>query len=178
MEKLNATSLAKWALLGKLHQEEINSQLENSSVKSELLWHGKGLMTTRLARYLNRNFDIVEFTYHFYDDNENCPEWEDRMAFNNWIDLNGPDIWFISQEEANQEAFEALLDVVKYKKSNKTNSWRWHIFVYESVIFIHWFGRDACGYDHWWIYEPNDEVDCDKIKEMFVRQKGCWCYDN
>jgi len=121
MEKLNATSLAKWALLGKLHKEEIDSQLEN---KSELLWHGEGLMTTRLARYFNRNFNIVEFTYHFYDDYENCPKWEDRMAFNNWIDLNGPDIWFTTQKEANQEAFEALLDIVKHHKSNKTNVWR------------------------------------------------------
>lgn len=118
MEKLNATSLAKWALLGKLHKEEIDSQLKN---KSKLLWHGNGLMTTRLARYFNRNFNIVEFTYHFYDDYETCPKWEDRMAFNNWIDLNGPDIWFTTQKEANQEAFEALLDVIKHHKSNKTN---------------------------------------------------------
>lgn len=173
MEKLNATSLAKWALLGKLHKEEIESQLKN---KSELLWHGNGLMTTRLARYLNRNFNIVEFTYNFYDDYETCPKWEDRMEFNNWIDLNGPDIWFATQEEANQEAFEALLDVVKHHKSNKTNVWRWHIFIYKTGVFIHWFGRDACGYDHWWVYETNKEVDCGEIKEMFIRQRGCWCY--
>lgn len=178
MEKLSATSLAKWApLLSKLYQEEIDSQLENPSIKSDLLWHSAGSMTTQLAYYFNRNFDIVEFTYNFYDDYENCPEWEDRMAFNNWIDMNGPDIWFVTQEEANQEAFEALLDVIKHKKSNKNNSWRWHIFIYKTVVFIYWFGRDTeCEYDHWWVYETNKEVDCGEIKEMFIRQRGCWCY--
>lgn len=37
MEKLNATSLVKGVLLGKLHQEEIDTQLENPSVKGDLL---------------------------------------------------------------------------------------------------------------------------------------------
>ena len=75
-------------------------------------------MNTRISRYIRDNFDVHEWTTHFYDsetkfDKEKNIEiprsWEDKMSFNNYIDVEGEGIDNISQEEVNKRAFECIL---------------------------------------------------------------------
>lgn len=125
-------------------------------------------MNTRIARYIRDNFDVHEWTTHYYDDEtkfdiekniEILRSWEDKMSFNNYTDVEGEGIGNTSQEEVNERAFECILDVIKKKDginpTNYSNVHRWHIFIYESTIILYWFGRDIdcyMGHDYYWIY--------------------------
>lgn len=127
-------------------------------------------MNTRIARYIRDNFDVHEWTTHFYDsetkfDKDTYTElprsWEDKMSFNNWIDVEVEGVDNTEQEEVNRRAFECMLDVIRKKDgidpTHYSNVHRWHIFIYESTVILYWFGRDIncyMGHDYYWIYTP------------------------
>lgn len=156
--------------LENLRQKEIQEQI---NIKSDplLKFNFDIRMNTRIARYIRDNFNIVEHTVHFYDcetyDNIHPITWKQKMKFNNWIDVVGPGIWFQTLEEANKDSFDDMLNELKRKHweeyKNKTNNeHRWHIFLYDNVIFLYWFGRDIETFynnDKWWIYELKDKAD-------------------
>lgn len=150
------------AFLEELRQKEISkNNRENARFDFDIK------MNTRIARYIRDNFDLTEFTTHYYDHygySEGQPRtFKERMQFNNWVDVEGPGIWGMSIEEVNNDAFTNMLDTVKrkcyYEKVKYSNNNRWHIFLYDDVIFLYWFGRDIgdyCNNDKWWIYEPKN----------------------
>lgn len=162
--------------LEQLRQQEIKEQINKrcQGYYHEKIKYSQDMkMTTRIARYIRDNFNIHEWTTHFYDsettfDTENYTEvprsWKDKMSFNNWIDVEGEGINNVSQDEVNKRAFECMLDAVKKKDginpTHYSNVHRWHIFIYENTIVLYWFGRDIdyyMGHDYYWIYTPKDK---------------------
>lgn len=154
--------------LENLRQKEIKEtdELKHKDV-GKLKYSEDIRMNTRIPRYIRDNFDIHEYTTHFYDDYK-LP-FEKRMQFNNWVDAFGPGLWYDTVEEADYFAFNCMLTAAKRKeyfyanvklRSTYTNEGRWHIFIFEKAIMLYWFGRDLNHYeshDCWWIYNPKDK---------------------
>lgn len=145
-------------------------------------------MNTRIARHIRDNFDVHEWTTHFYDaetkfdaeKNIKIPRsWEDKMSFNNYIDVECEGIDNISQDIVNKRAFECMLDVIRKKDGinpiHYSNVHRWHIFIYESTIILYWFGRDVdcyMGHDYYWIYTPKNKEEPIDILYFLVNCYG------
>ena len=162
-------------LLKKLQEEEIKEHVDRFNLTNND--HKNFKLNTRTVRFIRDNFDIEEYTIHFYDD-DTYP-WEEMIKFNNWIDVDGPGIWSHTQEEANDCSFRSLLEKVKhpkpYKKLDNTN--RWHIFFIEDTLWIFYFGRhsDTENYywvaDEWWIYRPKNEDALNKFREKVFKKR-------
>lgn len=154
--------------LENLRQKEIKetNELKHNDI-GKLKYSEDIKMNTRIPRYIRDNFDIHEYTVHFYDDYER--PFEERMQFESWVDAFGPGGWWDTVEEANYLSFDCMLTVVKRKeyfykhsklRSTYANQGRWHIFIFEKALMLYWFGRDIDiydGHDCFWIYTPKDK---------------------
>lgn len=116
------------------------------------------------------NYHIHETTQHWYDSDpnechnckrrecRNCTIWkkweysEKRLSFNNWIDVYGPGIWDMSQEESDKQAEGILTEAIK----NINNAER--LFFTQpkddkNYFYIFYYNRDRKFCDWWFIFK-------------------------
>lgn len=120
-------------------------------------------LTKKFIGWLFRHYTVYEFTAHFYDEG---PEYEERyytpmeeyylwkenenhrMTFNNWVDVFGPGIWYLSDKE-NEDIAKDRLKSVRDWPVKKKNRIYWA--KNEDSIWIYYYGRDFLGKDYWFI---------------------------
>lgn len=75
---------------------------------------------------------------------------QDRLEFNNWIEVNGEGIWGWSQKDVDEYGKRILKRIKKFPTSIKDR-----LFVAESDddIRIYFYGRDLWKVDYWFIFK-------------------------
>lgn len=125
--------------------------------------------TSRFISWLFRHYKVTEFTIHFYDSEPEIPEekdgprwWESpegvarawpifrvheekRMAFCNWIDVFGPDVWGTPQKEADQDTKYFMKGVRSWPVTKKGRVFAGGT---DGHVFIYAYGRDFLGTDY------------------------------
>ena len=130
---------------------------------------------------LFENYNVQETTQHWYDGSprfndgtikcdlcedkkcNNCEVWEKwnksekQLSFNNWIDVYGPDIWGMSQEECDEQAKEILTKALS-KKENLDR-----LFFVNNTIdtieyySIFYYNRDREYFDWWFVFKRKEK---------------------
>lgn len=123
---------------------------------------------------LLKDYNLHEFTIHWYDsspkfDNISCDlcekdiscseckiwkEWnfsKEQLSFNNWIDVEGPGIWGMTQEECNNRAKEDL------EKICEDEDFPIRTFYYQpsdkDYFHIFYYNRDREHCDYWFVFK-------------------------
>ena len=127
---------------------------------------------------LFKNYNVQETTQHWYDSSprfddiscdlcedkkcNDCEAWEKwngsekQLSFNNWIDVYGPGIWDMSQEECDEQAKEILTKTLSkgenierlfFVKSTKESEY-YNIFYYN---------RDRKYFDWWFVFKRKEK---------------------
>lgn len=160
--------------------ERESHRFDTKKVKTWLL----PLDTCSYVRGLKELFDkynLHEFTIHFYDssprfDNiscdlckrsrscDECPDWkewqgsEKQLSFNNWIDVEGPGIWGMTQEECNEAAKERFKQNILQDKEFYQRA-----YFYQppdkNYLNIFWYNRDRKNFDYWFVFEKKADAD-------------------
>lgn len=131
---------------------------------------------------LFKMYNLHEFTTHWYDsgprlsnvscdlcDDKNCnkcfigKEWngsEEQLTFNNWIDVEGPDIWGMSQKEVNKRGIKTFKNVIIPDKDFEIRT-----FYYQppddKYFNVFWYNRDRERFDYWFVFEKKVDADLD-----------------
>ena len=93
-----------------------------------------------LINKLRKHYKIYEAVQNFYDD-EDIEDKEKRMEHLTWQELIGPGIWFATQKEADEQAFDWLKWI---KRSSMPKKDRLYIAERDGEIGIYFYGRDYC----------------------------------
>ena len=122
------------------------------------------------------NYNLHEFTMHWYDAGprhekchhckkscDDCKIWlewkgsEAQLSFNNWIDVEGPGIWDMTQEECNERT------ILTFEEMFNNGGFNERTFYYQPPIKklfdIFYYNRDRNGCDYWFIFEKKNQVD-------------------
>ena len=133
---------------------------------------------------LFEQYEIQEITQHWYDSepkdetgysicekcevssnprcNKNCNIWnnweksEQQLSFNNWIDVYGPGIWDMTQEESDEQAKNILSNALTkgenlerlFFSENNTKKEKQTYHFYD----IFYYNRDRKYYDWWFVF--------------------------
>lgn len=123
---------------------------------------------------LFKMYNLHEFTMHWYDgsprfvkiscdlcEDKNCnkcqiwKDWdgsEEQLTFNNWIDVEGPGIWGMSQKEVNKRGIETFENEILQDIDFEIRT-----FYYQppddKYFHIFWYNRDRQRFDYWFIFE-------------------------
>ena len=129
---------------------------------------------------LFKNYNLHEFTIHWYDsmprfDNISCDlcdrncdkcsiwkEWngsEKQLTYNNWIDVEGPGIWGISQKECNNLAKRRIDRILE----DRDFDLRFYYYQPPDENYIHffWYNRDRERFDYWFVFKKKADADLD-----------------
>lgn len=127
---------------------------------------------------LFKNYQVHEITQHWYDggprfmriqcdlcedkDCDNCKIWhewvgsEEQLSYNNWIDVSGPGIWEMTQEECNLQAKQILSEALT-KKENIERLFFVKPKEENEYYSIFYYNRDRLVYDWWFIFRRINE---------------------
>lgn len=129
-------------------------------------------LNKNIIKNLFKNYQSEEITIDFYDSSppqceeceelncENCEIYEawfkseERLKFNNWIDVFGPDIWDYNQEDSDKFARNLLLEVLKDKEKND----RLFIAYKDNSLILYYYNRDrkeCCDYG--FVFEKRED---------------------
>ncbi len=124
----------------------------------------------RFISWLFRHYSVFEDCVKFYDW-EGCDEydgrtketlteeefWEERLTFNNWIDVMGEGIWYASQKSVDEMAMRMMNDFRKAGRL-KGRCWAgWKEWNGHTFFHICLYGRDIHEYDHLFMMLPKKE---------------------
>ena len=125
---------------------------------------------------LFENYHIQETTEHWYDSSpyecDNCEKhylkcseckiWEKwngsekQLSFNNWIDVYGPGIWGMSQEECDEQAKEILSNALTKEENLERLFFSESNIKKEKQVYhfydIFYYNRDRQYYDWWFVF--------------------------
>jgi hypothetical protein len=128
---------------------------------------------------LFENYNLHEFTIHWYDsmprfDNiscdlcdrncDKCPTWEKwqgsekQLSFNNWIDVEGPGMWGMTQEECNRAAKERFKQNILQDKEFYQRTYFYQP-PEEKHLNIFWYNRDRKNFDYWFVFKKKRSLD-------------------
>lgn len=129
-------------------------------------------LNKNIIKNLFKNYQSEEITIDFYDSSspqceeceelncENCEIYEvwfkseERLKFNNWIDVFGPGIWDYNQEDSDKFARNLLLEVLKDKEKND----RLFIAYKDNSLILYYYNRDrkeCCDYG--FVFEKRED---------------------
>jgi len=121
-------------------------------------------LNKNIIKNLFKNYQSKEITIDFYDSSppqckeceqlncENCELYEawfkseERLKFNNWVDIFGPGIWDYDQEDSNKFAKNLLLEILKEDKEKDD---RLFIAYKNNSLILYYYNRDrkeCCDY--------------------------------
>lgn len=115
---------------------------------------------------LFKDWHIVEYSDSFFDQDcpnhycdrhtcEGCPEWEiyqgswEQLSFNNWFDVYGRGYWGATQDQADHNAKERLMEIMEADDLE----YRLWTFIRNDNLWIFYYNRDRFA-DNWFIFEP------------------------
>ena len=106
--------------------------------------------SNRFVSWLFRHYFVDEFTIHWYDEEKDDGSYiEDRMTFNNWIDVYGSGIDHFTQKLTDDLA-RFYLDFARKSHLGKKKE-RFYFAQHGDYLYIYYYGRDYLYHDYWWV---------------------------
>lgn len=120
-------------------------------------------LTKRFISWLFNHYYCWEYSVNFYDEIEASVydydtmtytgeirprTWDERICFNNWVDLFGEGIWGMNQRQVDQYAKQLMNDFRKAGHINDSRCWIGNL-KWEELEFVHvyLYGRDIHTFD-------------------------------
>lgn len=170
-------------MLTELDKKLIEQESHRFDTKNEKHWL-KPLIDCDIVKSLEdllENYNLYEFTMHWYDSSprfdkiscdfcediracDECQIWEDwngseeQLTFNSWIDVEGPGIWGVTQEEVNKRVIKIFENEIL-----PDNDFKIRTFYYQpsdnKYFYIFWYNRDRERFDYWFVFEKKAGAD-------------------
>ena len=85
---------------------------------------------------------------------------KEQLSFNNWIDVEGPGIWNMTQEEVNKRGIKTFKNEIL-----QDNDFEIRTFYYQppddKYFNIFWYNRDRQRFDYWFVFKKKAGADLD-----------------